>query len=236
MDDLESKAVDLLESNKLRRAERVLHQMLAQDRNCLAAHFHLARVYWRTGENQKALHHARRTIRLNPKERNAHLNLGLIHELMGNRKAAIANYRKELSLNPGSPETLWNLGRLHFDSRRWQAASRHLQRCMDIGYLHEIEDTADKLGICYYRRRDVRSYIRLYSNYVRMFPGAGWAVSNLGNALLHAKNYRRAVLWLTAAKRLGGGTKTDDNLAFARKKLKAERLMNFPDDKPPGDG
>jgi Tfp pilus assembly protein PilF len=65
---MEDEAVRLFDGGKLRRAERVLKQMLASDPNCLPAHFQLARVYIRTGEYECALSHARRTLKLNPKE------------------------------------------------------------------------------------------------------------------------------------------------------------------------
>jgi Tfp pilus assembly protein PilF len=81
---LEDKAIELLEKGHLRRAERVLKRMLMHDPNHLPAHFHLARVYRRTKQYDLALCHGRRTLRLNPLEKNASLNLGLIYEFIGN--------------------------------------------------------------------------------------------------------------------------------------------------------
>jgi Flp pilus assembly protein TadD len=107
---VEDEASLLLDLGKLRDAERLLKGLLAADRNCLAAHFHLARLYRRTAHYGLALRHARRTLRLNPNERNAHLNLGVIYDEMGRDKLASSHYRKDLHHNPDSAETLWNLG------------------------------------------------------------------------------------------------------------------------------
>src|SRR5256885_1837762 len=102
---LENEAVSLLDRGKLRSSERLLKRMLAINTKCLPAHFHLARVYRRTGQYDLALYHARRTLRLSPDEPNASLNLGLIYDLMGRDTQAIRCYKKELSRNPDSAET-----------------------------------------------------------------------------------------------------------------------------------
>jgi tetratricopeptide (TPR) repeat protein len=196
---LEDRAVQLIDSGQFWRAESVLKRMLADDSNSLPAHFHLARVYRRTKQYRRALYHARRTLRLHPQEANACLNLGLIYEFMGNDRRAVFYYRKELSRIPNSAETLYNIGRLYFNRHRWLQASSYLARCLDVGFMHEIEDTVAKLGLCYYNLEDVQSYIRLHIRYLRRFPRAFWAAANLGRALLHVKDYKRALRWLSIA-------------------------------------
>ncbi len=220
---MEEKAVCLLESGKLRRAERLLKRMLAIDPDCLAAHFNLARVYWRTEENKRALHHGRRTLKLNPKEANAALNVGLIYEFMGRDKLAAHYYKRELSPYPNSAETLFNIGRLYFNWHRWFRASEYLRRCFDIGYSFRVEDTVYKLGECYCELRDLQSFIDVYRRYLQMVPKAPWAAYNLGGALLRTKDYKHAVLWLTRAKQLGNRKKhVVIELAKAKKMLKKE--------------
>lgn len=216
---METAAVRLLDTGRLRRSERVLKQMLAVDPSCLAAHFHLARVYRRTREYERALHHGRRALELNPMERNGCLNLGLIYELMGQDNRAVFYYKRELSRNPGSAETLWNIGRLYFRKHRWLHASQYLRRCFDTGFEYEIEYTVHKLGICYDKLGDVQSYLDVYTSYVQMFPKEPWAFANLGRALLYAKNYKGAVLRLSTAKRLGNKKSVDVQLARAKKML-----------------
>jgi Tfp pilus assembly protein PilF len=221
-DKMEDQAIRLLESDKLRRAERVLQKMLALDRNSIAAHFHLARVYRRTEQYEIALHHAHRTLRLNPNEQNAHLNLGLIYDLMGKDKLAAFHYKKELSRNSGSAETLWNIGRLHFENHRWLEASKYLRRCYNAYFMFQIEDTVHKLGFCYYKLRDLQSYIDVYTDYVRIAPEASWAYANLGCALLRAKDYKHAVLRLKRAAELGIKKSIAVELARAKKMLRRQ--------------
>jgi Tfp pilus assembly protein PilF len=199
MGAMEDKAVQFIERGDLSRAGTILKSMLADDVNCLPAHFHLARLYRRTKRYQLALYHGRRTLRLRPQEANARLNLGLIYECMGNDKRAAFYYKGELSRNPTSAETLYNIGRLYFNRRRWRQASKYLARCFDTGFRYEIDDTADKLGLCYCNIGDTESYIDLYTRYLKMFPRAFWAAANLGRALLYRRDYKGAIHWLSIA-------------------------------------
>ena len=199
----ENLAVQLMDDGKLRRAEHVLRQMLAEDADCVAAHFHLARVYRKTEEYDRALYHARRTLRLNPKEPNACLNLGLIFELMGRDKLAKAYYKRELLRDPNNAVTLWNVGRLYFRTHRWRDASIYLRRCFDTGYEFEMEETIDKLGLCYFKLRELQAYIDVFTAYVKSNPTASWAFANLGRALLESKDYSGAVSYLRQAEQLG---------------------------------
>jgi len=219
MDKNEDEAVRLLEGGKLRQAERILKKMLAVESNCLAAHFHLSRVYRRTQEYELALCHARRTLRLNPEEPNACLNLGLIYDELGRDSLAISYYKRELSRNASSAETLWNIGRIYFKKHQWLRAAKYLHRCFDLGFKPDLEDTVDKLGMCYHKLHDVRSYIELFTRYVQMFPNAGWAFVNLGRALLFVNDYKSATLRLSTAKRLGHGKIVGTELARAKQMM-----------------
>jgi tetratricopeptide (TPR) repeat protein len=221
---LEDEAVRLLESGKLRRAERLLKQMLVSDPRCLAAHFQLARVYRRTREFELALRHGRRTLRLNPNERNACLNLGLIYELLGRNKLAALYYKRELLHNAGSLETHWNMGRHYFKKHQWSRAAKHLRCCFEMRFMTDLEDTVDKLGICYQKLHDVRSYIELFTTYVQIVPNAAWAFVNLGRALLAMNDYKGAALRFSTAKRLGSGNSIAIDLERAKKALKDLRM------------
>jgi tetratricopeptide (TPR) repeat protein len=219
-EEMEDRAIRLLEAGKFRRAERVLKQMLASDPNCLAAHFQLARVYWNTEEYECALVHARRTLRLNPFETNACLNLGLIYEFMGRDKQASYYYKRELSRHPDSGDTLFSIGRLYFDKHRWLQASKYLRRCFDLRYSFKLDDTVYKLGECYWKLRDLPSLIDVYRRYLAIAPKAPWAASNLGGALLRSGDPKNALRWLLKAKRLGGFSKNaTSDLSEARRML-----------------
>lgn len=235
MEELEDEAIRLLDAGSLRCAERVCRRLLVTAPDCLAAHFHLARVYRRMSKYRLALRHAKRTLRLDPGEPGACLNLGLVYDLMGRDRQAVLYYRKELSRDPNSAETLWNIGRLYFRRRRWRRASEHLRRCFDLGFKFQVEDTVDKLGLCYKELRDVQSYIDLFTAYLRRVPDASWALANLGRAMLYAGDYKGAVLRLSKARAIGVRISVDAELSRAKELLlkeTTERREQFPGRRP----
>jgi len=218
LDKRADKAIELLEKGKLRRAEVLFKEFLTINPDYLTSHFQLARIYRLTGEYKAAVFHSHRVLRLSPNERNACLNLALIYDLMNRHKLATSYYKRELLENPDSSETLWNLGRLYFKCHRWLNASRCLRRCFENGFMFSIEDTIDKLGFCYFKLRDVHSYIEVYTAYVQMFPDASWAIANLGRALMQIKDYKRAVIRFSRALQLQNSKRLIAELTRAKKK------------------
>jgi len=218
LEELEDRAERLLDSGRISAAEKILKRMLTLDENCVGAHFNLTRVYKRKGAFAQAILHGKRTIELSPRETNASLNLGIAYEGVGDTKRAAACYRKELSRDLLNLPALWNFGQLLFEQHRWKQASRCLQRCFDLGYRHEEEETLWKLGRCYFEMNDVRSFIAAYERYANERPDSSWAAANLGRALLHAKEFQRAGVWLLRAKRLGARSKdVDEDIQAAKK-------------------
>ena len=197
--------------------------MLKANPSCLAAHFHLARVYRRTGQYKKALSHGLKVLKMNKEEGNANLNVGIIYDLMGKHDKAFSYYKTELSINPHSLETEWNIGRLYFSRHRWREASRHLRHCIESGYEFALEDTVQKLGFCFYKLRDLNSFIEIYTRYIQLVPDAGWAFANLGCALLRAKDYRGAILRLQRAMQLGTKSSYDQEINHAKQMLAKAR-------------
>lgn len=214
---LEDRATRLLESGRLRQAERILCGLLKQDPQSVPAHFHLARVYTRMKSYSKALSHAQEVMRCNPNEPNVNLNLAIIYESLEKYTLAFRHYEAELLQNPDNVETLWNAGRLYFKKKRWKKASQLLRRCFDIGYLFEIEDTLYKLGYCFFKLKDSRSYVEIYRRYLQMVPDCGWAAANLGCRLFSLKHYHGAAYWLSIAQQVGTKASVRNELARARR-------------------
>ncbi len=224
LEELEDKAVSLLDSGKLRRSERVLKEILELAPCSVFPHFHLARVYRRTGQYQLALFHGRRVLRLNPTKRNACLNVGLIYDLMERDKLAISYYKRELSTNPDSVETLFNIGRLYFGKRQWRKAAKYLRSAFDKRYMFRMADTVHKLGKCYYNFRAAQDFISVHSQYLLMFPRSPWAAANMARALMAAKQYQNAVLSFMRAKRLDPDIDIDEELKSAREAFRKEGI------------
>lgn len=221
-DEMERKAVEYFDAGSLSLSKRYCDKLLASDPDNIAAHFYLTRICWRKGMLKSALHHAKRVLQLNPSEGNAFLNLGLVYESLGNLKMAVTCYRKELAQNPFSGETLFNIGHLYFGARRWKKAITYLLQYVQMGFPFRQEDALFHLGNCYSEIDDLRGYIDAYTRYVSAHPNTGWALANLGSALLRSKDYKEAILKLSRAKRVGTRLSVDRKLATAKRMLERE--------------
>lgn len=104
--------------------------------------------------------------------------------------------KKSVSVGPG--QSAVTVKYREIDSR----STRTLQ-WIDEGYDHDVVRTVDRLGCCYRELNLLPDYIELFTSFLQRFPSEGWAVANLGSALLHAKEYKRAAICLKRAKKLG---------------------------------
>lgn len=219
---LENSTEKLLENGQLRKAERLLKNILASNPNDFDVHFQMARLYRLKKDFGLALQHGLRAFEMNPEEANLCLNIGLIYESAGENVRALQYYKLELLRNPDSGETLFNIGLLYFNLTDWPMATRYLERCFNNGYSFRMEDVVCKLGYCYFRSGNIASYIDIYRDYLCRVPLAGWARANLGSALLLIKDYRGALLNLTRARCLGVRKSVDQKIASAKRHLKVK--------------
>jgi tetratricopeptide (TPR) repeat protein len=218
-DEMEKKADDLIDRNRLRAAERILLKMLAADPKSIGAHFNLVRVYNRTNQFDRAVIHGRRTLRLSPKEQNASVNLGISYDLMGKPDRALVYYKRELKREPGNPLAHWWMGRLYFEKRQWRKAMRHLEKCNGIGGEEGDAETVYKLCRCYNELNDILSYLRAYKEYLHRVPNAAWAASSLAGGLMHAKEFKRAIFWYQKAESIKPSESNREHLRLAHAAL-----------------
>lgn len=177
--------------------------LLNSDKNCMAAHFCLARVYSRKSEYNLAMLHGKKVVELNPQEPNGFLNLGLIYEGLNRFKNAVSCYKKELSFNRSNGAAHYNLAYLYFHRRQWKRASAHFEQCIKLKFRFREEFMIFDLGRCYVKRNDLTSYLRTYTAYFKREPTKGWVAVNLGGALLDAGRLSEAYLMVETAERLG---------------------------------
>lgn len=195
----EEKAIALLE-NKKSGALSAFKRILKKDPDNVSAHFHLALIYLAKKQFEKALYHANRAREINPKEPNVYLNTGAIYKKMGNVDAAIKFYKKELTQNPDSPEVSFNLGNTYFQRRRWKTAAKYFERSFQLG--HRVEELIVDLAVCYRKTGQTQEEINLYKNYLKLHPNDGWALENLGAALIDISDYQKALYYLMKAKKI----------------------------------
>jgi tetratricopeptide (TPR) repeat protein len=98
------------QAGRLRDAEVVYRQVLAQQPAHASALQHLGLIAHQVGRNEIAVDLIQRAIALDPNSPDAYSNLGKVLKDMGQLDEAIAACRGAIGMNPGLPEPWSNLG------------------------------------------------------------------------------------------------------------------------------
>jgi len=194
----EDAAIALFEAEG-KKAFKAFKKLLESDQNNVTAHFYLAVIQMRRKEYDKALYHAREVIKINPHEENIYLNLGVIYKTMGNSRKAIELYKKELAQTPDCKDAFYNLGNTYSERHQWKKAAKYWEEAFRLQ--HRVDDFIVELAHCYRMTRRLTEEINLYRNYLKLYPNDGWALENLGAALIDASEYKEALHYLTEAQK-----------------------------------
>jgi predicted O-linked N-acetylglucosamine transferase (SPINDLY family) len=103
-------AVEHHEAGRLRDAEQLFQQVLAQDPEYVDAIYSLGVIAYQTGRIDEAIDLIRRVITLEPDFAEAHNDLGMALKAKGKLDDAIAAFRQAITLMPDLAEARFNLG------------------------------------------------------------------------------------------------------------------------------
>ncbi len=103
-------AMQYLQENKLRAAQKLLRRVLARDPNNLNAIHMLGITFLRSGKLVQAERIISKAVRAHPDLAFGHSNLGEVYRTQGKLEMAAASCRKALELDPGLAEAHANLG------------------------------------------------------------------------------------------------------------------------------
>src|SRR6266568_3107147 len=146
-----------------------LHTALQLHSNDSDVHRILAAVNLLGGEHDKAVHHQRRALALNPNEDLIVVQQGEILTWLGQPEAAIEWIEKAMRLNPYHPERFWNhLGRAYFVARRYGEAITAFSRITAPDHLHHAF-----LAACHAESGDDAAARRHVAAVLKREPGFG---------------------------------------------------------------
>jgi len=120
------------QAGRLREAEQLYRQILAQEPEHSGALYYLGAIARKTGRNDVALDLIRRAIAIKPNFIEAHFNLGNTLRDMGRLDEAIDSYRQAINLKPDYADAYSNLGYALIDSEQRDEAVAAYRQAIQI--------------------------------------------------------------------------------------------------------
>jgi len=169
-------------SGRLRDAEQIYRQILAQQPAHAGALHHLGVIAHQVGRSEVAVDLIRQAIALQPGYAEAHSNLGNALRSRGQPDEAIAAYRQAITLRPGYAEAHYNLGNALMDKgQRDEAIASYRQAiALGPGYV----EAHNNLGYALHGKGQFDEAIAALQQAIAFQPGYVDAHYNLGNALM----------------------------------------------------
>ena len=166
----ESKLYDL--------AEKEYQQILQRWPGQQDAHFKMATIYYKRGENEFALKAYKRVIDINAKNdlaRKALINTGILISQTRNDARALAesktSVQKALLMKPGDPEALLSMGTLHFKEEMYdKAIETFYQVIKSTRDASLIAESYNNIGKSYYQKREYKKSLQAFTRAVEEDP------------------------------------------------------------------
>jgi len=130
-DPLYLKAQGLINSGNLSEAEKIYQQRLSQQKTSEVLN-DLGVLYYKMGENRRALFHLEQAINTSPVFASAYFNRGVIHSTNGDYLLAIADYQQLLKQVTGHFEAQYNIGIAYLRLNDYPKATDAFERASQL--------------------------------------------------------------------------------------------------------
>ncbi len=202
------------ESGRLREAEQLYRQILAQQPEHPEALHHLGVIAFQERRNDAAVELIRRAIALNPKYAAAHGNLGSALTEKGQLDEAIASYRQALAINPRLAKVHFNLGNAFNDKGQLDEAIDAYRQAIALN--PDLPEVYNNLGNALKDKGRLDDAITAYRRAIAINPSHAEAHNNLGNVLKEAGLLDEAIAAYRRAMSLRTNyVQADNNLLYA---------------------
>jgi tetratricopeptide (TPR) repeat protein len=185
-------AVQHHQAGRLRQAEQLYRQILAQWPEHAGATHLLGVLAHQVGRNDIAVDLIRRAIALNPNYAEAHSNLGVALQDKGQLDEAIAAYRQAIALNPNLPEAHISLGDALRGKGQLDEAIAACRQAIGLSPTHA--DAHYNLGNALKDKGQIDEAIAAYRQAIALRPDYAEAHNNLGAALAGKGHFEEAVV------------------------------------------
>jgi len=139
----------VIESGQPEEAINQLHQLLDTHPDCAQGHSDLAALYHRNGDRDRAVHHYREAVRLDPENAATRKDLAnYLYAELGETAEAFLHFRRVLELDPQEVETLLICGNLCVVEHRFEDARACYRKVLDIEpWNQSAREALDKLEL-----------------------------------------------------------------------------------------
>ena len=169
------------QTGRLREAEALLRQILAQHPDQPDALHILGLIAHQSGHADAAVNLLRRSIEVNPKAADPRANLGVILAKLGRSDEAIEQYHQAIAINPGHADAHNNLGNAL--SRTGESAQAEAEFRTAISLRPEFPEAINNLGNELRKQRKLEDARDHFQRAIALRPAYAEAYNNLGATL-----------------------------------------------------
>jgi protein O-GlcNAc transferase len=191
-------AMRLHRSDRLAEAERIYHQILAQDPNDPDALQLLGLIAHDQGRHDQAVQLISRAVAVNPAVAEYHSNLGIALRGAGNTEQAILSYQQALAIKPDYADGHYNLGNALRAVGKIDQAIEHYRIALHLGgdsinVYSNLANAFREQGLFDEATAAYQCIIRLDSNLPDAHDGLGFCLAMTAQIEQSLLAYRRAV-------------------------------------------
>jgi len=185
------------QAGRLREAEQIYRQILAQQPEHADAIHNLGMISFQVGRNDVAVELLRRAIVVNPSYAPAHNNLGNALKNKGQLEDAIAAYRRAIVRNPNYAEAHSNLGNALMDKGQLDEAIAAYRQAIALN--PDLPEVHSNLGNALKNKGQLDEAIAAYRRAIALNPNLSEAHNNLGVTLKEKGQLDEAIAALRQA-------------------------------------
>ena len=194
------KGLKLHKSGHLRKARKVYQEILTREAAHPDALHLLGLVHHQLNENDIALNHISKAIRISPENPCYYNDLGLVLKQSGQLDKAVKCYEKALEIDPDQRDIWNNLGNIYSAEGQPDEAIACYQKILEIA--PESSEAYNNIGVILRQQRKYNDAIPFFRNALHLRPDYTLAYNNLGTVLHETDRLDEAESSLKTALRL----------------------------------
>ena len=174
----EQEALDLINKGKLRKAEIIYRQLIAEGNNNHFVYGNLGAICGIEGKKKEMIELLKTAIQIKPDYLEALNNLGVANKDQNDLDKAIAYFQQALKLKPNYPEALNNLGNCFKAQGKLDEALSYYQQALKIK--SNYPDALNNLGLTLREKGKLDEAISCFEQALKLQANYPEALSNLG--------------------------------------------------------